>query len=685
MATSQEPLFKLTTTLGERLKLHGLSAYEELSQPFEFVVAALAEDASVDIEALLGTKATVSAMLPNDEKRHFNGIVAAIGLDGTHGKKALYRLVLRPWLWLLTRRTDTRIFQNDPTDTILKAVFSRYTNTVRFDVAGSLPSHKFCVQYRESDFNFVSRLMEQEGLYYFFKHSANGHEMVITNKMAAHTPFAGYAQVPFRDSADASLDLDTISDWRTQFELQPGQVKLDDYDFIQPGTSLAATSASTRRNANTTLEHYDPPGDYKAAADGERKALLRMQELDARYARISGSGNARGIAAGSRFTLKDHPVAAQNAEHVVISTRIDLRFAGYESGADVSHFHCSFQAMPGTGIFRPQRITPKPVVPGPQTAVVVGVDGQEIDTDEHGRVKLHFHWDRLGERNETSSCWVRVSHPLAGKGFGMIALPRIGQEVVVDFLEGDPDRPLVTGRVYNQVQQVPYALPANKTVSTLKTRSTMDGSISNFNELRFEDKKDSEYIWFQAEKDYYQLVKHDAWQVVGNDQFRLVKNDLKEEIKGLAQRTIGKDLKDKVVGDQHLDVGGKSATKVAGNYGLKVTGDLVMQSDGVISAKSGADMVQKVGANLGVDAAANVHIKGGANVVIEAGAMLTLKCGGGSVVIGPANVAITGTMVMINSGGGAGSGSGASPKTPEAAQEAVKPEAPADPLDGAHR
>ncbi len=669
----------LSTALGDDLLVESLSANEELGRPFEFEVGVLSE-VDVALTDLLGTPATVSLELPDDRKRHFAGLVAAATLEGGKGRLSSYRLTLRPWLWLLTRRSDTRIFQEMSAEKILKQVFAAYEHTVEFVLQDTYRNYEYCVQYRETDFNFVSRLMEQEGMYYYFRHAAGGHTLVIVDKIGVHAPHAGYESIQFNDVGSVHHDRDVIDQWRMRLEVQSGAVILNDYDFKKPSLALKAEHVSQLPGAVTEYELYDPPGDYLLKADGERYATLRMEEIDARHLRIQGSGNARGIAVGHRFKLTEHPVAKQNAEYLAISTHIDARHGGYDSGSESEHYACSFTAMPTRQAFRAPRVTPKPTVPGPQTAVVVGPSGDEIYTDEFGRVKVQFHWDRLGKNDEKSSCWVRVSHPLAGKAFGMVALPRIGQEVVVDFLEGDPDRPLIVGRVYNGEQTVPYKLPDNKTVASFKSRSSLGGGAGNFNELRFEDKKGSEHIYFQAEKDFYQYVKQDAHLMVDRDQTRIVKRDLTEEIKNDVQRTVGKDVKDKIAGNLHLDLTGDSASKVAGKYGLKVTGDLVLESAAAISAKSGADMVQKVGANLGVEAAANVHIKGGANVVIEAGAMLTLKCGGGSIVIGPANVAITGAMVMINSGGGAGSGSGASPKPPAAAEAAQAPEEPKDPL-----
>ncbi|OYV00839.1 MAG: type VI secretion protein ImpA, partial [Burkholderiales bacterium PBB5] len=632
--TPDKPLLSLNTSLGaNKLRIRQFSASEEIGRLFEFNVLALADDASLDPTTLLGSHATVVLELPGVGKvRHFDGIVAAAGLEGAVGRRAQFRLVLRPWLWLLTRRADTRIFQGKTVEAILNEVFASHTHDVKFQLSGSYEPIEYCVQYRESDFNFVSRLMEQEGLYYHFEHSAGRHVMQVVDAMSAHKPYPGFDSIAFRDRADASTEQEFITDWRTLHEVQPSQVRLSDYNFTTPGTSLTSQAQTQLTKHAGVLEVYDPPGDFQTPAEAQRYAQLRMDEVDARHMRVTGSTQVRGLAVGHRFSLTDHPVARQNAAHLVVASRIDASHVAEESGADSAHFSCSFSAVVVTQPFRLQRLTPKPTVPGPQTAVVVGKSGEEITTDPYGRVKVQFHWDRLGKKDENSSCWLRVATPLAGKGWGMVSLPRIGQEVVVDFIEGDPDRPLVTGSVYNAAQVLPYKLPDHQTVSTLKTHSSKGGGTDNFNELRFDDKKGSEYIWFQAEKNFYQLVKHDAWQVVGHDQFRLVKNDLQEEIKNNVQRVVGQNQTEKIGANHHLQVTGDSATTVKGAYGLKVTGDLVLESSANVSAKSGADMVQKVGANLGVEAAANVHIKGGANVVIEAGAMLTLKCGGAAVV-----------------------------------------------------
>ena len=417
MPDAPQQLMTLSTALGAGvLKFRSLQASEELGRLFEFNVGALSENRTVDFADLLGTPACVHVELPDGSRRHFNGIVTSAGVDAAAGRLFGYSLTLRPWLWLLTRRADTRIFQNLALPDILKKVFEPYAGEVKFELSASYPSYEYCVQYRETDFNFVSRLMEQEGIYYYFRHAESAHTLVLVDKMSAHEPYPGHADVLYAASHDGMLDTDAVTDWRTSHEVQPGKVTLNDYNFTTPATTLLAESASTRKTAKAQYEHYDPPGEYPDKAAGERYAGLRMEEIEARFMRAVGAGNVRGIAVGHRFTLKEHPRAAENAEHVVVSTRIDASLAGYESGNLQTYFHCGFSAIGAGEVFRSQRETPKPTVAGPQTAVVVGKAGEEIDTDEYGRVKVQFHWDRLGKKDEKSSCWVRVSHPLRGQG-----------------------------------------------------------------------------------------------------------------------------------------------------------------------------------------------------------------------------------------------------------------------------
>ncbi len=657
----------LTTAVGTDLLFKAMDATEELGRLFEFKVEAQAEiGTTIDPVTLLGKPACVALQIPGDKTRHFHGLVCAMETGGTVGRDFLYRLFLRPWLWQLTRRTDTRVFQEMTVVEILEQVFKPFQPNHVFEVTGAFPKYDYCVQYRESDFDFVSRLMEQEGIYYYFRHTAGEHKMVIVNAPNAHRAYPSFEAFEFREKVDGQIDLEPITQWHAHQEIQSGQVVLRDYDFTKPQTKIEGKTTSTLTGASATLEVYDFPGRHAYAETAEpaeisRYSKLRMEELQARYERVHGYGSIRGLVCGHRFKLLDHPPQDPGQEYVVVSTHIVMHYSGYEAGADRTDLHCHFTAIPAKVTFRSACITQRPIVSGLHTAIVVGPAGEEIHTDLHGRVKVQFHWDRHGLKNDTSSCWVRVSSPWGGKGWGGLSLPRIGQEVVVDFLGGDPDKPLITGRVYNGDQTPPYKLPDNKTVSTNKSRSSKAAGADNFNELRFQDLKGSEYVWFQAEKDFHQLVKHDATLLVQGKQDRIVNLDLTEQIDGAVKIKIGKD----------------NVTEVLGKHSLKVNEDIMTESSASISQKSATKTDIKIGTDLGVDAGVNVHLKAGVNVVIEASTMITLKAAGGSVVIGPAGVSIVGTMVMINSGGAPGSGGGASPKPVLAV---VKPVNKKDPL-----
>jgi type VI secretion system secreted protein VgrG len=651
----------LTSKAGKDLQFKSMSASEGLGTLFEFDIQALSSNHSLSTGDLLGTPASVAVGLRNGAKRHFHGIICAMGMEGSSQRAFQYRLVLRPWLWLLTRRSDTRVFQAMNLEAILKKVFEPFSPNVKFELSGDpLPVYEYCVQYRESDFNFVSRMMEQEGVYYYFEHDADKHTMVIVNTPSAHQPSPYQDVFEYREVPDRSLKTEPITEWKVLQEIQSGKVVLRDFDFVKPKLSLEAATQSMRSNASSKLEVYDYPGIYAAKDAGQRYSKLRLEELEARYARVSAAGPVRGVGCGYQIKLKGHPRPDQNKLHLVVSTEIECTLSDYESGSEETAFICRFIAMESSGVYRPTRAAIKPSVSGLHTAIVVGPSGDEIHTDSHGRVKVQFHWDRLGKSDEKSSCWVRVSSPWAGQNWGAISLPRIGQEVVVDFLQGDPDRPMITGRVYNGDQPPPYALPANATVSTNKSRSSKSGTKDNFNELRFEDKKGSEYVWFQAEKDFHQLVKNDATLLVTGNQERIVEKDLTEDIKGEVKLKVGKDW----------------VSEVTGLHSMKVSKDHVTESGASVSMKSATKTDIKIGTDLGVDAGVNVHIKAGANVVIEAGVMLTLKAGGSTVVLGPAGVMIIGSMVLINSGGGGGSGGGASPKPANAVSPPKKKDDP---------
>jgi len=505
---------------GKSLIFRSMSAHEEMGRLFHYRLVLLSQDPNLKAGDLLGHPMTVHIELRSGELRHFNGYITELSLAGSSGTYALYHITLRPWLWLLTRTTNCRIFQHKSVPDIIKQVFRDHGLTdFEESLTCSYPARDYVVQYRESDFNFVSRLMEQEGIYYFFKHDASKHMLVLADSYSAHNTEPGYESIPYYppdEHRDNSIDY--VDRWETRHEVEPGAYVLNDYDFQRPQASLLAKLSVPNDHPKADFEIFDYPGTHALTNNGQDYVRIRLEELNVDYARAEGHTNARGLGIGGLFKLTDHPVEEQNKEYLVLSGRHELKTHDPESGLELGEdevYTFGFSVMESSRPFRPARVTRKPIVHGPQTAVVVGKGGEEIWTDNYGRVKVKFHWDRFSKGDETSSCWVRVSQAWAGSGWGGIHIPRIGQEVIIDFLEGDPDQPIITGRVYNADNMPPYSLPANQTQSGLKSHSTKGGGADNFNQLRFEDKKGSEEVNFQAEKDLNTNVKNNESHTVG--------------------------------------------------------------------------------------------------------------------------------------------------------------------------
>ncbi|NLI33215.1 MAG: type VI secretion system tip protein VgrG, partial [Deltaproteobacteria bacterium] len=512
---------------------HRMTASEELSRLFRFELDLLSENHSISFEDLLGQKVTVRLELPHDKNRYFNGFVTRFSQVGTVGNYALYNATVHPWLWFLTRNADCRIFQDKTVPDIIKQVFRDHGFTdFEETLSGSYRNWEYCVQYRETDFNFVSRLMEQEGIYYYFKHDKTKHTLVLADSISSHEPFPGYQEVPYRPPDERVQDFETIYDWLMSKEVQPGTYVLNDFDFKKPRANMLVKSSQLRHHSRAANEIYDYPGEYVNTEEGDTLVRARIQELQADYEQLQGQANARGLSVGCLFNLIDFPRKDQNREYLIVSATHYLESDQYESGMGGAGeiYTCSFSAMPSMQPFRPPRTTPKPMVQGPQTAIVVGPSGSEIYTEEYARVKVRFHWDRESKGDENSSCWIRVAQLWAGSRWGGIHIPRIGQEVIVEFLEGDPDRPIITGRVYNNDNKPPYDLPAKATQSGVKSRSSKNGNPNNYNEIRFEDEKGNEEILIHAERNMKTEVEHDEEHTVDHDRTILVKNDEKHDV-----------------------------------------------------------------------------------------------------------------------------------------------------------
>ena len=466
--------FELSSPLGDdALMFHRMTAQEELGRLSEFQIDALSEHANLDPDQILGKPVTVREKLADGGMRPFSGHVARFGQAGFQGRYHVYRLVVRPWLWFLTRTANCRIFQQMTIPDILKQVFNHHADVANtsFELTGNYGDWDYCVQYRETDFDFVSRLMEHEGIYYYFRHEGDKHTLVLTDDSSMHSAYPGCEQLPFvLHERDARTDIECVDRWHFDRELQPARYAHDNYDPEKPRVELERSAGVERQHAQAGYEVYDYPSRHTVPQDGEHYARLRLEELHTRFETAQGHTNARGLGVGYLFTLERHPRDDQNREYLVSAARYEVANEAHESGDGADpRYTCSFTTLNSRQSFRAQRSTPKPIVQGPQTAVVVGPPGDEIHTDHQGRVKVRFHWDRYSAGDDTSSCWIRVSQPWAGKGWGGVSIPRIGQEVIVDFLEGDPDRPIITGRVYNAEQIPPFALPGM--VSGLKSQT----------------------------------------------------------------------------------------------------------------------------------------------------------------------------------------------------------------------
>ena len=613
-------LAKITSPLGpDALLLKDMGGGEELGRLFNYELQLHSLDNAIDLNQLLGKPMCLSLQLEGGGERHFHGIVARCSQNVDQGQFASYQATLRPWLWLLTRTSDCRIFQNLTIPQIIKQVF-RDLGFSDFEDALSRPYREweYCVQYRETSFDFVSRLMEQEGIYYFFRHEQGRHVLVLADAYGAHTSAPGYASVPYYPKNEQQRERDHIHDWHLAQEVQPGSLELNDYDFQRPSARIDVRSTMPRPHTAGDYPLYDYPGTYVQSADGEHYARTRIEALQTLHEQVEFAGNARGLGSGHLFSLTGFSRQDQNREYLIVGARYYVaQESGETGGAGASaQFESSLTCIDAQQSYRPLPNTHRPIVKGPQTALVVGPKGEEIWTDQFGRVKVHFYWDRHDQSNENSSCWIRVSQAWAGKNWGSVQIPRIGQEVIVSFLEGDPDRPIVTGRVYNAEQTVPYALPANATQSGTKSRSSKGGTPANFNEIRMEDKKGAEQLYIHAERNQDIAVESDESHWVGRDRRKNI--DRNETVR------IGEDRLRAVQRNDALLVGGTKSDSISTQYLVEAGSQIRL-----VCGKSVLEFNASGEINIS-GTAFNIYASGNGN--IDTGGRLDLNSGGASAV-----------------------------------------------------
>ncbi|MGI6853619.1 type VI secretion system tip protein TssI/VgrG [Mesorhizobium sp. 1B3] len=561
---------------------------DEISRCYAYTINFVSKNPDIDPLGMLGGSLTVEG---ETDERWFTGYISEFRLTLIEEDLAYYQAVVRPWLWFLANTSDCRIFQNLNVVEIVEQIFDKY-GTAKFEkrLQKSYPPREYCVQYDETDLDFVQRLLEHEGIMYFFEHDKEGQTLILADAMSKLKPAPGYETVIYNpEGRGPRPDLEYISEWIPASAVRPGAYVHTDYDFKKPGADLMSKSAQPFGHKEASGERYHQPGSHLDTGRGDKIAAIRREELQAPHERVSAVGTTRGLLPGCTFKLDEFPRGDQNREYLVVSAEYRLFDPAYRSGveAEGETFKVVLGVAPTSLPYRPPRITPRPIMRGPQTATVVGPSGEEIFTDEYARVKVQFHWDREGKKDQNSSCFVRVSQSWAGSGWGFIQIPRIGQEVVIDFIEGDPDLPIITGRVYNASQMPPYSLPGNATQSGLKTNSSKGGG--GYNELMFEDKAGSELVNFQAQKDHNLLIKNDRTKLVQHDQSDRIDNNAKHSVGVNLDEDVGNNKTTKVGVDRTVNIGSNDTETVGVNRSLTVGVD---ETIGI-----GANSTETIGSN----------------------------------------------------------------------------------------
>ncbi|MCS3402254.1 type VI secretion system tip protein VgrG [Pantoea sp. B566] len=586
-----------------------LSGSEALSQSFVLQAELLSTDARIDRKSLLGKPVTFT--LPTDgllsavNPRYINGKITQIGVRSEElggVRYAVYGLTVESDLWPMKRDRNLRIFQSQTVPQIVQTLLKEYGVNVETRLAGSYRVWEYCVQYQESSFDFISRLMELEGMYYFFRHEADKHTLVLCDAPDQHQAFPGYETIAYHVTpSGGSVTEEGVSQWALSESVTPGMYSTDDYDFRKPNAWMLQARQNPVSPTPGSVDVYDWPGRFVEHGHGEYYARIRQEVWQVEHHMVSGSGTATGIAPGYTFALLNAPHFSDNGKYLVTSAHYDFEENSYASGdVGATRHNIDFTVLPAAVTYRAKPETPWPKTHGPQTAKVVGPKGESIWTDKYGRVKVKFHWDRLAKGDDTSSCWVRVSSAWAGQGFGGVQIPRVNDEVVVDFINGDPDRPLIIGRVYNEASMPPWALPAAATQMGFLSRSK-DGTADTANALRFEDKAGEEHLWIQAQKNMDTNVKNDETHSVGGERSHYVaKNELhrveanqSQAVKGGTEILTGQGKVDAVVeqyvlasGTQLRLVSGESAIELNANGTINLIGkdfNFFVENDGHIT------------------------------------------------------------------------------------------------------
>ncbi|MBS4698206.1 type VI secretion system tip protein TssI/VgrG [Aeromonas media] len=634
---------------------------EGLNQPFSLRLELASPEPDVDFGAVLDQPCELMVWYNGELQRRVCGVVSDMAQGDSGFRRTRYQLLVQPALWRLSLRQNSRIFQAQKPDEILSILLQEHGITdYAFALKNEHAKREYCVQYRETDLDFLNRLAAEEGLFYFHEFEQGKHRIVFADDAAALT--AGPEL--FFNLGNRSLEQGPyVRQFHYREAVRPSDVELKDYSFKTPAYGLSHKKMGAElAHQRDTYQHFDYPGRYKLDPSGKAFAQHRLDALRNDAVAGSGKSNSAALLPGQTFTLTEHPNGALNADWQIVRiqhTGLQPQALEEEGGSGPTVYHNEFGVVKASTTWR-ALMPARPMVDGPQIAIVVGPEGEEIYCDEHGRVKLQFPWDRYGSSNDMSSCWVRVSQGWAGGQYGIMAIPRIGHEVIVSFLEGDPDQPIVTGRTFHATNRPPYELPAHKTRTVLRTE-THQGE--GFNELRFEDQAGQEEIYIHGQKDLNLLIENDAAWHIKHDEHRDIDNERVTRIR----KVPGKEGAPPSLGNDHLTVEGEKRDQIKGDYSLTVD----------------ASMHQKLGQSWLTQAGQEVHVKAGAKVVLEAGSEITVKVGGCFIKVDGGGVTLVGPTIKMNSGGSPGSGAGWAGKSPIDPQGVTVPPPPKVPLSPA--
>ena len=652
---SQERLVDVVTPLGEALWFRQMTGTEALSSLFELDVIFHSKNAGLSAKAMLGKDVTLKVETEGGKStRFFNGICTRFGAGGREGEFLVYTAKLRPWLWLASRRSDCKIFQFKKVPDIISEVLGKYGFALSNKLKKSYREWDYCVQYQETDLNFVMRMMEHEGIYFYFEHAQGSHTLVLVDDISCHSPLPGKPNIKYfgTDAAGVASE-EHFNSWQVFEEVNSGEYITDDYDFEKPRADLKTRRKQRMGHTHDAWERYMWPGGYIEFGDGEVYSGVRLESLESEHERTEGQTTVRTMAAGYLFNLERCPRADQNREYLSVAStyffRDNPRMSTGGGGAGDADWYIRVVAQPTSVPYRPQQVTPKPLTSGPQTAVVVGPAGEEIYTDKYGRVKVQFFWDRYGKKDQNSSCWIRVSHPWAGEKWGFIHIPRIGQEVIVDFIGGDPDCPMITGQVYNADQMPPYGLPDNKTASGLKSRSSKGGGDTDFNEIRMEDLKGKEQLYIHAQRNFDTVVELNESRIVGKDRDTRIKENDSRFVEQNDRHVINQNQTNQINVNQNTTVNQNQNTTVGGAQTVAVGASRSLTVGAALHDSIGASHQQEVGGSqsisVGDDQTVNISkdqtITVGGDCDLMAGAKLKIVAGTGASLSAGINFGVT--------------------------------------------